>query len=169
MACRVALRRSQPLAGAAFVAGAWCTTVAVRGTDTILQQTRALSQDSSATRLSGKGAIVTGGGTGIGRGVALALAAEGCDVIVTGRRTEPLEGTVSEAATQGLAGTISAFSVDAAEKDQTPLVEHALATFGGKLDILVNNVRSHRSTHRSTSCLYLYPIGPQFIPEFPRL
>ena len=104
MACRVALRRSRPLPGAAFVPGAWCATVAVRGPESTQQQRRALSQGAAAARLSGKGAIVTGGGTGIGRGVALALAAEGCDVIVTGRRPEPLEGTINEAATQGLAG-----------------------------------------------------------------
>jgi NAD(P)-dependent dehydrogenase (short-subunit alcohol dehydrogenase family) len=94
---------------------------------------------SSSLRLSGKGAIVTGGGTGIGRGVALALAAEGCDVIVTGRRPGPLDETVEAATKQGLAGRVSAFSVDAAEQDQSPLVSHALTTFGGKLDILVNN------------------------------
>ena len=88
-------------------------------------------------RLQGKGAIVTGGGTGIGRGLALALAAEGCGVLVTGRRAEPLEGTVQAA--EGLAGSVVAHQCDAADPDQTPLLQTALAEFGGTLDILVNN------------------------------
>ena len=92
---------------------------------------------AAAHRLQGKGAIVTGGGTGIGRGVALALAAEGCGVLVTGRRAEPLEGTVQAA--EGLAGSVVAHQCDAADPDQTPLLQTALAEFGGTLDILVNN------------------------------
>ena len=42
-------------------------------------------------RLKGRVAWVTGAGTGIGRGIALALAGEGVDLILSGRRTEPLE------------------------------------------------------------------------------
>ena len=76
---------------------------------------------------------MTGGGTGIGRGVALALAAEGCDVVITGRRPAPLDETVQEAARRGLIGSVQAFSVDAADQDQTPLVRHALEAFDGKL------------------------------------
>ena len=44
--------------------------------------------------LSGKVAIVTGGGTGIGRGVAVMLAARGCKVLLCGRRKAPLEETL---------------------------------------------------------------------------
>lgn len=97
--------------------------------------TRTMATDATgnSSRLAGKGAIVTGGGTGIGRGVALALAAEGCDVIITGRRTAPLEGTVQEATSRGLKGSVFSVSADAAEQDQTPLLRKALATFGGKL------------------------------------
>ena len=46
--------------------------------------------------LEGKTAIVTGGGTGIGRAIALMLAAEGARVAVVGRRKEPLEQVVAE-------------------------------------------------------------------------
>ena len=41
-------------------------------------------------KLSGKTAVVTGGGTGIGLGVARAFAAEGCRVAIAGRREEKL-------------------------------------------------------------------------------
>jgi NAD(P)-dependent dehydrogenase (short-subunit alcohol dehydrogenase family) len=103
------------------------------GGSTAVLPGRTASTASTPLRLAGKGAIVTGGGTGIGRGVALALAAEGCNVIITGRRPAPLDGTVQEAASQGLAGSVQAFSVDASDQDQTPLVREALKAFGGKL------------------------------------
>ena len=47
-------------------------------------------------RLEGKTAVITGGGTGIGQGIAQAYAAEGCKVVIAGRREEPLK-TAAEA------------------------------------------------------------------------
>ena len=52
-------------------------------------------------RLDGQVAVVTGGGTGIGRGIALALAGEGARVAICGRRVEPLERTAEEIQTAG--------------------------------------------------------------------
>jgi len=52
-------------------------------------------------KLAGKIAIVTGGGTGIGRSTALMLAAEGAHVVVSGRRKAPLEAVVAEIAKAG--------------------------------------------------------------------
>ena len=46
--------------------------------------------------LDGRVAVITGGGTGIGRGTALVLAEHGADVVLAGRRPEPLESTAKE-------------------------------------------------------------------------
>ena len=52
--------------------------------------------------LAGRTALVTGGGTGIGRGIALALAAHGCDVAIASRTAEHLEPTAAELASLGV-------------------------------------------------------------------
>ena len=54
--------------------------------------------------LQGKTALVTGGGQGVGRGIALALAAEGAQVVVTGRTPEKLHSTVAEIERRAYAG-----------------------------------------------------------------
>src|SRR5690606_32322394 len=46
--------------------------------------------------LAGKTVLITGGGTGIGAGCALALAAEGCRVAISGRREEPLQAVAAK-------------------------------------------------------------------------
>jgi NAD(P)-dependent dehydrogenase (short-subunit alcohol dehydrogenase family) len=46
--------------------------------------------------LDGRVAIVTGGGTGIGRATALVLAEHGADIVLAARRPEPLESTAAE-------------------------------------------------------------------------
>lgn len=87
--------------------------------------------------LSGKVAIVTGSGTGIGRGIALALATQGVQVVVNGRRSEPLEETVEAIAAAG--GTALAIPADVSdEEDVQRLVVISEETFG-PVDILVNN------------------------------
>ena len=48
-------------------------------------------------------AIVTGGGTGIGRAAALALGRDGYSVVIAGRRADPLEQTVRDGTAAGLA------------------------------------------------------------------
>ena len=52
-------------------------------------------------KLDGKKAVVTGGGGGIGRGIALGLAEAGCDVALAGRRPAPIESTAHEIEERG--------------------------------------------------------------------
>jgi len=92
--------------------------------------------------LEGKTAIVTGGGRGIGEAIAVALAAEGCSVIVAGRSSAYLEK---------VAGTIRSFGRDAlavvSDVADPQSVEELFRTAQQrweKLDILVNNAgQSH--------------------------
>lgn len=83
-------------------------------------------------------ALVTGGGTGIGRGIALALARRGWAVALAGRRTEALEGVVKEIEAKG--GRAFALAVDLAQAEACQvLVEQAHQALGGALDGLINN------------------------------
>lgn len=80
--------------------------------------------------------MITGGGTGIGRGSALVLAEHGADVVLAGRRPDPLELTAKEA--QKLGRRALAVSTDVTTADACQeLVEATLQEFG-RLDILVN-------------------------------
>ena len=87
--------------------------------------------------LAGKAALVTGGGRGIGRAIALALAEAGADVSVTARTVSQLEETVTEIKAKGrralaVSGEVSRPETAAAAVEQT------VAEFGG-LHILINN------------------------------
>ncbi len=89
-------------------------------------------------RLSGKAALVTGGGTGIGRAITLKLAGEGADVCLNySRRAKEAEETAAEARRLGVRAfaTKADVSIDG---EATRLVEAAAAEFG-RLDLLVNN------------------------------
>lgn len=91
----------------------------------------------SSNRFSGRTALVTGAGSGIGRSVALALAAEGAQVVVAGRSRAPLEETV--ALIEGAGGTAVAEIADVSRAaDVQALVRAVVDRFGG-LDVAVNN------------------------------
>ena len=82
--------------------------------------------------------LVTGGGSGIGREIALALAKEGAYVVVAGRRQSVLAETARLA--HGLPGRVSAQVMDVCERRATAAaVDAVVAGLGGKLDVLVNN------------------------------
>ncbi|MFI5178500.1 MAG: SDR family oxidoreductase [Vicinamibacterales bacterium] len=86
--------------------------------------------------LKGRTALVTGGGTGICRGIALAMAAHGCDVAITSRKSEHLEPTVEDIRARGVRAFAKAADVrDSAAVDQ--MMSAVLAELG-HLDILVN-------------------------------
>lgn len=88
-------------------------------------------------RLRGKVAIVTGGGTGIGRGITLMFAKEGARVVICGRRKEPLDETASEITKAG--GEAFALVCDVSGLGQVKkLTDETISRFG-KIDILVNN------------------------------
>jgi len=88
-------------------------------------------------RLIHKTIIVTGGGTGIGRGVALMMAAAGARIVLGARREGPLAETV--AAIEAAGGQATYLSTDVRVEAQCQaLVQHAVDTYGG-LDGLVSN------------------------------
>jgi NAD(P)-dependent dehydrogenase (short-subunit alcohol dehydrogenase family) len=88
-------------------------------------------------RLAGKHALITGGGTGIGRGTAELFAKEGARVMVSGRRRTELEETVRQIERAGGAAAFSTGDVSKAE-DAERMVHDTVAAFGS-LDVLVNN------------------------------
>lgn len=88
------------------------------------------------TDLLERHALVTGGGGGIGRAIALELAGRGAAVVVTGRSPEPLARTVELA--QGARGSVRALAGDVTAPD----FPARAAEFAGELDVLVHNAVS---------------------------
>lgn len=98
--------------------------------------------------LHDKTALVTGGGTGIGRAVALALAAAGCRVAIAGRRLDKLQEVVAA----GASGTpLIARACDVTDRGSVQdLVVWATAELG-RIDILVNGAGANIKTRSMAS------------------
>ncbi|MGI9337607.1 MAG: SDR family NAD(P)-dependent oxidoreductase [Gammaproteobacteria bacterium] len=94
--------------------------------------------------LRGKVAFITGGGSGIGGAIALAMARAGAAVVVCGRRAELLAKTIDEVEKSG--GRGAALAADISQTEQLDTIAECAAGFFGAPDILVNaagvNLRS---------------------------
>jgi NAD(P)-dependent dehydrogenase (short-subunit alcohol dehydrogenase family) len=88
-------------------------------------------------RLDGKVALVTGSSRGIGRAIALAMAAHGAKVIVSSRKAEACEAVAAEIRAGGGAATVVPCNISHKEQIEA-LAERSRAAFG-RIDILVCN------------------------------
>jgi len=88
-------------------------------------------------QLDGKVAIITGGGSGIGKGIARLYASEGCAVVLAGRKAERLEAAAEEMRAAG--GKALAVPSDVANEDQVAALFARTMQEYGRLDILVNS------------------------------
>src|SRR5216684_1475390 len=112
-------------------------TLAARKPDIVRNHTGSIIRREPAMASNGKVALVTGGGSGIGKASALALAKEGFAVVVAGRRPEPLQAVVSEI--EGLQGKALGVPTDVGDPASVEaLFAKAKAQFG-RLDVLFNN------------------------------
>lgn len=87
--------------------------------------------------LAGKVALITGGGQGVGRGIALALAARGAKIALVGRTPAKLEAVATEIGE----GTAACFAADVKDAAAAKAAVRAVAEHFGGIDILVNNAQ----------------------------
>lgn len=88
-------------------------------------------------RLSGKTAVVTGGGRGLGSAISTALAAEGAHVLVVDRNREAADVIVSQIKASG--GSAIAETLDISDREAVMAFGGRMLAQYGKLDVLVNN------------------------------
>src|SRR5215831_11968217 len=88
-------------------------------------------------KLTGRTALITGASKGLGKAMALALAAEGARVGLVSRDPVLLNNVAAEITTAG--GAASVFTADVTDEEQVRQVERAVASQFGKVNILVNN------------------------------
>ena len=111
--------------------------------------------DRSGHRFSGRRVLVTGAGSGIGRAIALRLAAEGASIAVNGRRPGPLEETAR--AIEAAEAKAVVAPGDLSEEGQAAAVVAEAACSLGGLDVLVSNagaIRRGPLTHEVSAELF---------------
>jgi NAD(P)-dependent dehydrogenase (short-subunit alcohol dehydrogenase family) len=94
-------------------------------------------------RLQGKIALITGGGRGIGRAIALAFAHEGADVALSARTEAEINRVAEEVAALGRQAC--ATPCDVTDQERVGLMVKAVLERFGRIDILVNNAGTGRS------------------------
>ncbi|MDG2122045.1 MAG: SDR family NAD(P)-dependent oxidoreductase [Verrucomicrobiales bacterium] len=95
-------------------------------------------RDSLPFSLEGEVAVITGGGTGLGKAMAACMCAAGATVVITGRREEPLRETVAE-----LGDRARYYVFDVTEVDSCPNLIARISDEVGVPKILVNNAGVH--------------------------
>lgn len=99
--------------------------------------------------LDGRTTVVTGGGSGIGRAIALAMASAGAEVFVAGRRSELLDETVQQVEDAG--GSAVAVPTDITDRAQVDALVASVIDRHGRIDSWVNNAGS--ASRRDTGAL----------------
>ncbi|MHC5200882.1 3-ketoacyl-ACP reductase [Myroides sp. LJL119] len=89
------------------------------------------------TNLKGKNALITGGGRGLGKAMAMAFAKEGINVAITGRNIANLEQTVNELQSFGVKAIYASFDIK--DKQQVNSNVAQIVQELGSIDILINN------------------------------
>ncbi|HWQ55282.1 MAG TPA: SDR family NAD(P)-dependent oxidoreductase [Bryobacteraceae bacterium] len=87
--------------------------------------------------LAGRTALITGAGKGLGKAMALAVAAEGAKVALVARTSSDLDAVVSEIASKG--GEARAFPADVTKEDDVLKLERDVSAAFGRIQILINN------------------------------
>jgi NAD(P)-dependent dehydrogenase (short-subunit alcohol dehydrogenase family) len=90
-----------------------------------------------SAKLAGRTAVVTGASKGLGKAIAVALAAEGARVALVARARDLLTAVAGEIAASG--GDAIPFPADITDEDQVRDIERAIVAEFGKVNILVNN------------------------------
>ncbi len=97
--------------------------------------------------IKGKVALITGGGTGVGKGVALRLAKEGTNICINYAHSEK-EAYEAKAEVEALGVKCRVYKADVSDDDQCRAMIGAVISDWGQLDILVNNAgRTHFVDH----------------------